>query len=116
MGQVSCPSCRCVCLSLYAPRARGTSGRHPRHSPQDDGVVGAPVRGSDRGQEYLRDSHRKIEELMTLNFVGNDNQSDAREDFLAMLSVLAQYINHLNVQNLLMYPWKHTAEYPIPRN
>ncbi|KAJ5851863.1 uncharacterized protein N7529_011248 [Penicillium soppii] len=68
------------------------------------------------GQEYLRDSHRKIDELITLNVEGNDNQSDGREDFLAMVSVLAQYINLLNAQNLLMYPWKHTAEYPIPRN
>jgi hypothetical protein len=68
------------------------------------------------GQEYLRDSYRKIDELITLNVEENENQFDAREDFLAMVSVLAQYINLLNAQNLHMFPWKHTAEYPIPHN
>jgi hypothetical protein len=68
------------------------------------------------GTEYLRDSYRKINDLITLNVETNTNQSDAREDLLAMVSVLAQYINLLNAQNLLMFPWKHTTEYPIPHN
>jgi hypothetical protein len=68
------------------------------------------------GQEYLRDSHRKINKLITDHVEKDTNQSDAREDFLAMVSVLAQYINLLNAQNLLMFPWKHTVEYPIPYN
>jgi hypothetical protein len=68
------------------------------------------------GQEYLRDSHRKINKLITVHVEKDTNQSDAREDFLAMVSVLAQYINLLNAQNLLMFPWKHTVEYPIPYN
>ncbi|KAJ5301910.1 hypothetical protein PENANT_c062G11603 [Penicillium antarcticum] len=68
------------------------------------------------GQEYLHNSHRKVNELITLHVEKNPNQSDAREDLLAMVSVLAQYINLLNAQNLLMFPWKHTAEYTIPCN
>ncbi|OGE56182.1 hypothetical protein PENARI_c003G03345 [Penicillium arizonense] len=36
------------------------------------------------GTEYLRDSHRKINDLITLNVETNTNQSDAREDLLAM--------------------------------
>jgi hypothetical protein len=68
------------------------------------------------GQEYLRDSHRRINELITLNVEKNVNRWEAREDLLAMVSVLARYVNMLNAQNLLMFPWKHTAEYPIPCN
>lgn len=66
------------------------------------------------GTEFLRDSHRKIDELIKLNVEPNTNQVEAREDLLAMVSVLAQYINLLNAQNLHLFPWKHTLEYPIP--
>lgn len=65
------------------------------------------------GTEFLHNSHHKINDLITLNVEKNTNQSEAREDLLAMVSVLAQYINLLNAQNLLLFPWKHTAEYPI---
>jgi hypothetical protein len=65
------------------------------------------------GTEFLRNSHRKIDDLIAANVEKNTNQSEAREDLLAMVSVLAQYINLLNAQNLLLFPWKHTAEYPI---
>lgn len=68
------------------------------------------------GTEFLRDSHRKIDGLIALNVERNTNQSEAREDLLAMVSVLAQYINLLNAQNLLLFPWKHTAEYLIQYN
>ncbi|KAB8067044.1 hypothetical protein BDV29DRAFT_196730 [Aspergillus leporis] len=66
------------------------------------------------GTEFLRDSHRKIDELITLKVEPNTNQEEAREDLLAMVSVLAQYVNLLIAQNLLLFPWKHTIEYPIP--
>jgi hypothetical protein len=66
------------------------------------------------GTEFLRDSHRKIDELIKSKVETNDNQEEAREDLLAMVSVLAQYINLLNAQNLLLFPWKHMVEYPIP--
>lgn len=66
------------------------------------------------GTEFLRDSHRKIDELIRLKVEPNTNQEEAREDLLAMVSVLAQYVNLLNAQNLLLFPWKHTVEYPIP--
>lgn len=66
------------------------------------------------GTEFLRDSHRKIDELVKCKVETNANQEEAREDLLAMVSVLAQYINLLNAQNLLLFPWKHTLEYPIP--
>ena len=45
------------------------------------------------GTEFLRDSHRKIDDLITLNVEKSPNHLEAREDFLAMVSVLAQYIN-----------------------
>jgi len=66
------------------------------------------------GTEFLRDSHRKIDKLITLKVESNTNQEEAREDLLAMVSVLAQYVNLLNAQNLLLFPWKHTSEYTIP--
>ena len=66
------------------------------------------------GTEFLRNSHRKIDGLIKSNVEGNANQEEAREDLLAMVSVLAQYVNLLNAQNLLLFPWKHTIEYPIP--
>lgn len=65
------------------------------------------------GTDFLRDSHRQIDDLITSNVEKNANQSEAREDLLAMVSVLAQFINLLNAQNLLLFPWKHTVEYPI---
>lgn len=34
-------------------------------------------------------------------------------DELAVGSILAQYSNLLNAQNLLLFPWKHTAQYHI---
>lgn len=66
------------------------------------------------GTEFLRDSHRKIDEVIKLNVETNHNYEEAREDLLALVSVLAQYVNLLNAQNLLLFPWKHTFEYPIP--
>ncbi|PWY93562.1 hypothetical protein BO94DRAFT_614879 [Aspergillus sclerotioniger CBS 115572] len=66
------------------------------------------------GTEFLRDSHRKIEDLIKSKVETNSNQEEAREDLLAMVSVLAQFVNLLNAQNLLLFPWKHTEEYPIP--
>ncbi|KAF9883233.1 hypothetical protein FE257_003827 [Aspergillus nanangensis] len=65
------------------------------------------------GHAFLRDSNRKIANLISLNVETNPNQAEAREDFLAMVSVLAQYINLLNAQNLCLFPWRHTVEYPI---
>jgi hypothetical protein len=66
------------------------------------------------GTEFLRDSYRKIDNLIMLNVKKNANKEEAREDFLAMVSVLAQYVNLLNAQNLHSFPWKHTTEYLIP--
>lgn len=68
------------------------------------------------GTEFLRDSHRKIDNLIMLNVKKNANKKEAREDLLAMISVLAQYVNLLNAQNLLSFPWKHTSEYLIPHH
>ncbi|KAJ5041418.1 hypothetical protein NUH16_003382 [Penicillium rubens] len=64
------------------------------------------------GTEFLRDSHRKIDNLITLKVQRNPDQEEAREGLLAMVSVLAQYTNLLNAQNLHLFPWKHTTEYP----
>ncbi|KAG2417764.1 hypothetical protein HFD88_008983 [Aspergillus terreus] len=65
------------------------------------------------GHTFLRESHRKIDFLITQNVENNPRLEEAREDFLAMVSVFAQYINLLNAQNLHMFPWQHTPEYPI---
>lgn len=65
------------------------------------------------GHNFLRESHRKINLLITQNVESNHILDEAREDFLAMVSVFAQYINLLNAQNLHMFPWQHTPEYPI---
>ncbi|KAJ5117389.1 hypothetical protein N7448_011021 [Penicillium atrosanguineum] len=55
------------------------------------------------GTEFLRNSYRKIDDLIVVNIEKNTNQSEAREDLLAMVSVLAQYINLLNAQILLLF-------------
>ena len=68
------------------------------------------------GTEYLADSHRKIDSLIGLKVESNPDQEEAREDFLAMMRVLAQYVNLLNAQNLHLFPWKHTTQHLIPAN
>ncbi|PHH66791.1 hypothetical protein CDD81_5923 [Ophiocordyceps australis] len=35
------------------------------------------------------------------------------QDFLAIVSAFALYVNMLNAQNLHIFPWRHTVEYPI---
>ncbi|KAF7596923.1 hypothetical protein BBP40_011968 [Aspergillus hancockii] len=66
------------------------------------------------GLEFLCDTYWKIDKLIKQNVEGNPNGGDAREDFLAMVSALAFYVNLLNAQNIHMFPWKHAAEYQIP--
>ncbi|KAG2003959.1 hypothetical protein GB937_009196 [Aspergillus fischeri] len=65
------------------------------------------------GVEFLCDSYWKADKLIKENIESNPNQEEAREDFLAIMSALAFYVNLLNAQNLHMFPWKHTGEYQI---
>ncbi|KAL3471101.1 hypothetical protein BJX99DRAFT_250724 [Aspergillus californicus] len=66
------------------------------------------------GVEFLCDSYWKADKLVKEKVESNPNQEEAREDFLAMISALAFYVNLLNAQNLHMFPWRHTGEYQIP--
>jgi hypothetical protein len=64
------------------------------------------------GRHLLRESHRKIDYLTTQDVESNTRAEEVREDFLAVVSILAEYINHPNAQNLHVSR-KHTAEYAI---
>ncbi|KAF5862430.1 hypothetical protein ETB97_011704 [Aspergillus alliaceus] len=66
------------------------------------------------GVEFLCESYWKVDKLVKEKVESNPNQEEAREDFLAMISALAFYVNLLNAQNLHMFPWRHTKEYQMP--
>lgn len=65
------------------------------------------------GASYLVATHEKISGMIQKSILQNHNADAAREDFLAMVSAFAKYVNLLNAQNLHIFPWKHTTEYPI---
>ncbi|KFX90089.1 hypothetical protein V490_06661 [Pseudogymnoascus sp. VKM F-3557] len=65
------------------------------------------------GANFLCSTHNKIEELIEKVVERNQNQVVAREDFLAMVSAFALYVNLLNAQNLHLFPWRHVEDYPI---
>ena len=65
------------------------------------------------GASYLVSTHEKITEMIQKSVLQNDSKEDAREDLLAMVGAFARYVNLLNAQNLHVFPWKHTKEYPI---
>ncbi|KAF2093315.1 cucumopine synthase [Rhizodiscina lignyota] len=67
------------------------------------------------GANWLYATHQRITTLLRKTVVSNPNADDAREDFLALVSAFSKYVNLLNAQNLHVFPWKHTTEYPIPR-
>lgn len=66
------------------------------------------------GARTLLTMFRKISGLIKTNVLANSNSGDARQDFLAMLSTFARYVNLLNAQNLHVFPWIHTEDHPIP--
>ncbi|UNI13845.1 hypothetical protein JDV02_000544 [Purpureocillium takamizusanense] len=65
------------------------------------------------GATFLYTTFRKISALIETAVLANDNQDEARQDFLAMISAFARYVNLLNAQNLHLFPWRHTKEYPM---
>jgi hypothetical protein len=65
------------------------------------------------GANYLYSTHQEISDMIRKSVLPNTNKEDACEDFLAMVSVFAKYVNLLNAQNLHLFPWKHTKEYHI---
>lgn len=65
------------------------------------------------GANSLFTMHQKITDLIKKAVLTNENKEEAREDFLAMVSAFAKYVNLLNAQNLHVFPWQHTKEYPI---
>ncbi|PHH83508.1 hypothetical protein CDD82_59 [Ophiocordyceps australis] len=65
------------------------------------------------GATFLQDTYHKISELMKTHILSNANHEEARQDFLAIVSAFALYVNLLNAQNLHIFPWRHTVEYPI---
>ncbi|KAM0671078.1 hypothetical protein ACQRIU_001473 [Beauveria bassiana] len=65
------------------------------------------------GANYLFSTHEAITAMIKKSVLQNRNKEDAREDLLAMVSAFAKYVNLLNAQNLHVFPWKHTKEYPI---
>ncbi|TQV92189.1 cucumopine synthase [Cordyceps javanica] len=65
------------------------------------------------GAKYLFLAHEAISAMIERSVLLNRNKEDAREDLLAMVSAFAKYVNLLNAQNLHVFPWKHTEEYPI---
>ncbi|PLB53813.1 hypothetical protein P170DRAFT_451806 [Aspergillus steynii IBT 23096] len=65
------------------------------------------------GAHFLCSTNRKIDAVLTEKVEKMDDQEAAREDFLALMSALAQYVNLLNAQNLQLFPWKHGDEYPV---
>lgn len=65
------------------------------------------------GAKYLCSTHEKICEVIPRAILQSSNKGEAREDFLALVAAFAKYVNLLNAQNLHIFPWKHTDEYPI---
>lgn len=65
------------------------------------------------GANFLWTTYKDIEGLITKHIATNQNVEEARDDFLAMISAFAKYVNLLNAENLHSFPWRHTVEYPI---
>ncbi|UNI19533.1 hypothetical protein JDV02_005713 [Purpureocillium takamizusanense] len=65
------------------------------------------------GATFLYATFRKVARLIETRVLANSDLEEAREDFLAMVSAFARYVNLLNAQNLHLFPWKHTKEYPL---
>jgi hypothetical protein len=65
------------------------------------------------GADSVFTMHQRITDLVKNIVLPNENKEEAREDFLAMVSAFAKYVNLLNAQNLHLFPWQHTKEYPI---
>ncbi|PWY72280.1 cucumopine synthase [Aspergillus heteromorphus CBS 117.55] len=68
------------------------------------------------GATFLCSTYRQIDALITERIQPNPDTEQAREDFLAMISAFARYVNLLNAQNLHIFPWRHTIEYPMNLN
>lgn len=65
------------------------------------------------GANFLCATNRKIDAVLNEKVEHMEDRTIAREDFLALISALAQYVNLLNAQNLQLFPWKHGTEYPV---
>ncbi|KAI9036170.1 uncharacterized protein KD926_002200 [Aspergillus affinis] len=65
------------------------------------------------GAHFLCSINRKIDVILKETVEQMEDQQAAREDFLALMSALAQYVNLLNAQNLQLFPWNHGSEYPM---
>lgn len=65
------------------------------------------------GAKSLFTMFQKVSSLIRTDVLAQRDSGEARQDFLAMLSSFARYVNLLNAQNLHMFPWVHTKEYPI---
>lgn len=68
------------------------------------------------GANSLCHMYRQIERMIEENVLTNSNRQEAREDFLAMVSAFAKYVNLLNAQNLHIFPWAHGKDYPVLLN
>ncbi|KAK2752868.1 hypothetical protein FQN54_008021 [Arachnomyces sp. PD_36] len=65
------------------------------------------------GANFLCTMYKSINALITTDVEFNPDAEEAREDFLALISAFARYVNLLNAQNLHLFPWKHGVEYCI---
>ncbi|KAL4808805.1 cucumopine synthase [Aspergillus unguis] len=65
------------------------------------------------GAAFLWESYQKINSVVERYIRKNLDEHAAREDFLALVSAFARYVNLLNAQNLHLFPWRHGVEYPI---
>lgn len=68
------------------------------------------------GANSLCHMYRQIERMIEENVLTNSTRQEAREDFLAMVSAFAKYVNLLNAQNLHIFPWAHGKDYPVLLN
>jgi hypothetical protein len=68
------------------------------------------------GANFLWATYQSIEAVINKSVATNDNAEVAREDFTAMISAFAQYVNLLNAENLHSFPWRHDVEYPLVSN
>ncbi|KAE8395214.1 cucumopine synthase [Aspergillus alliaceus] len=56
------------------------------------------------GGKHLHSTYRKIDDLINSSIQDNRVRDTAREDFLALISAFARYVNLLNAQNLHLFP------------
>ena len=65
------------------------------------------------GANFLYATYQKIDALITSEIQDSTDLVTAKEDFMALIAAFAQYVNLLNAQNLALFPWRHTTDYPI---